>query len=83
MQNIKINNIDDVIEAIDKMFMHFFNTSYHNLELIENKLYYIYDTSYHGSPHYQYKLITDDKNKIKVFNSLITLRQNVLSTNNL
>lgn len=83
MQNIKINNTDDVIEVIDKMFMHFFNTSYYDLELIENKLYYTYDTSYHGSPHYQYKLITDDENKIKIFNSLITLRQNVLSTNNL
>ena len=82
MQNFKINNTDDALEAIDKMFIHFFNTSYYNLDLTKNGLYYIQDTSFHGSPHYQYKFITDNENKIKIFNSLITLKNCILSINN-
>ena len=80
MQMFNINNNDNAIEAIDKMFKYFFNASYYDLELLKNKLYYRYDTSFHGSPHYQYKLITDDENKIKIFNGLIAIRNSILSS---
>lgn len=79
MQMFEINNDDDVIEAIDKMFKYFFKASYYDLELVENKLCYKYDTSFHGSPHYQYKLITDDKNKTIIFNNLVALRNSLLN----
>lgn len=81
MQMFNINNTDNVIEAIDKMFKYFFNASYYNLELLENKLYYKYDKSFHGSPQYQYKIITDNKNKIIIFNNLVALRNSILNCN--
>lgn len=74
----KIDN-DTLLKIIDGMFIHFFNVSFYNLELFENALYYVYDTSFHGSPHYHRHLITTDKDKIEVYNSLITLRKYVLS----
>lgn len=76
---IKITDKTVLLEMIDSMFIYFFNTSFYNLEMFENGLYYIYDTSFHGSPHYHRNLITTDKDKIEIFNSLMTLRKCVLS----
>ncbi len=71
---ITFEDKDTVIESIDAMFKYFFKCSFFDLELLEDGLYYKYDTSIHGSPYYQYKLITKDKNLIEIYDHLIKLR---------
>lgn len=81
MQHININNTDEVIAAIEAMFLYYFKCSFRDIEMIENKLYYMYDTSFHGSPHYQYKLITEDKDKIEIYKHLLSLRELLFKIN--
>ena len=71
---IKIENKGAIIEVIEAMFVYYFKCSFRDIELMEDGLYYMYDTSFHGSPHYQYKLITQDENLIKIYNHLTELR---------
>ena len=71
---IKIEKRDGILDAIDAMFIYYFKCSFRELELMEDGIYYAYDTSFHGSPHYQYKLITNDKNMVEIYNHLTALR---------
>ena len=75
MKTIKIENKDSLILIIDSIFEYYFKCSFRDIELMEDGLYYAYDTSFHGSPHYQYKLISQDKNLIEIYNYLMKLRE--------
>jgi hypothetical protein len=46
---------------------------YDDFKVEDNKLYVYIDTSYHGSPILEPKLISDDINKIKKFETLSEL----------
>ena len=71
---IEIINNQDALEKIDALIKYYFKCSFFELELMEDGIYFRYDTSLHGSPHYQYKLITNDKNMIEIYDHLMKLR---------
>ena len=73
----KIENYDNVLNAIDELFKYYFKVSYQDLEELEDGIYYAYDTSMHGSQHYQYKLITNDIYLINIYRDLVKLRDNI------
>ena len=45
----------------------------YELEIKDGALYYSYDISMHGSPVYEYKLVSDDPEQIKLYEAMITI----------
>lgn len=72
-QNVIINiTPKDIIDSLKESFG-FTELYYNHIELKENGLYDVTDISYHGSPIYEYKLITNDLNKIRLYKAIIEL----------
>ena len=77
----ELKDYSDALANVDELIRYYFKCSFNELEILEDGLYYAYDTSFHGSPHYQYRLITNDEEKIKLFKLLMELRDQVLKNN--
>jgi len=77
----ELKDYSDALANVDELIRYYFKCPFNDLELLEDGVYYVYDTSFHGSPHYQYRLITNNEEKIKLFKLLVELREQVLKIN--
>ena len=65
---ISVKSLQDIVKAISKEY--FKTEDFNSLVLKDEYICIEYDTSYHGSPIYEYRQITNNKELIKVYEAL-------------
>lgn len=57
-------------EAINQLFLYYFNNKYEDLVRKDDGIYLEYDESIHGSPAWKLRFITNDDDLIKIYDGL-------------
>jgi hypothetical protein len=70
-------NTEEIIKALKLGFGFISRNSSYFVVKRKDGLYWEYDVSHHGSPLYEYKILTNDPKRIRVYNAISELEESI------